>query len=83
MKTVNDRKELSNIDLIDSLNKAGYDINYEQIKSSTPSGKFNRAHIAAELTKKGYTKSIKYAFESILSPEAGYYKEPQRPSFSI
>lgn len=81
MKSVNERKEQSNIDLIGSLNQAGYDISYEQIKNSTPNGKFNRAHIAAELTKKGYTKSIKHAFETLLSPEAGYYKEPQRLSF--
>ena len=80
MKDVNERKKQSNIDLIDSLNKVGYEINYEQIKNATPNGKFNRAHIAAELTRKGYTESIKQAFSTLLSPEKGYYKEPQRLS---
>lgn len=81
MRDVNERKEQSNIELVKSLNEAGYELDYEHIKKSTPNGKFNRAHIAAELTRKGYTESIKLAFDTILSPEAGYYKEPQRLSF--
>ena len=81
MNDVNKRKEQSNIYLINSLNKSGYKIDYEYIKNSTPNGKFNRAHIAAELTRKGYTKSIKQAFDTLLSPEAGHYKEPQRLCF--
>lgn len=84
MKEVNSRKEQSNIDLVGSLNQAGYEISYEQIKKSTPNGKFNRAHIAAELTKKGYTESIKQAFDTLLSPDVGYYKEPERlPLFNM
>ncbi len=78
MTEVNERKAKSNVDLINSLNKAGYSIDYATIKSKTPNGKFNRAHIAAELTEKGYTPSIKNAFDTLLSTEAGYYTEPQR-----
>ena len=81
MKAVNDRKRQSNIDLIASLNKAGYEIDYNTIKNSTPNGKFNRAHVAAELTKKGYTDSREQAFETLLSPAAGHYKEPERLRF--
>ena len=81
MKEVNSRKEQSNIGLISALNKAGYNISFDTIKNSTPNGKFNRAHIAAELTKQGYTNSIKQAFDTLLSPDAGYYKEPKRLSF--
>ena len=81
MREVNERKKQSNIDLIDALNKAGYEIDYEYLKNSTPCGKFNRAHIAAELTRKGYTESIKAAFDTLLSKTAGYYKEPRRPDF--
>lgn len=75
------RKAQSNYDLIQALRKAGYDISYEEIQASTPNGKFNRAHIGAELTKKGYTGSIKEAFSTLLSPKHGYYKEPKRPTF--
>lgn len=81
MNEVNDRKKQSNIDLIASLNKAGYEIDYNSIKNSTPNGKFNRAHIAAELTKKGYTSSINQAFDTLLSPAAGHYNEPKRLCF--
>lgn len=78
MTSVSLRKEKSNIDLVASLNKAGFSIDYETIKGKTPNGKFNRAHVAAELTGMGYTKSIKEAFDTLLSPKAGHYKEPER-----
>lgn len=80
MRDVNERKEQSNIQLIESLRRAGYDISYEEIKRSTPSGNFNRAHIAAKLTRRGYTSSVKHAFDTLLSPTAGHYEEPRRPS---
>ncbi len=80
MQDVKKRKEKSNFELIHLLNKAGYSIDFERIKSSTPSGSFNRAHIAEELTRKGYTASILEAFRTLLSPECGFYKEPKRIS---
>ncbi len=72
------RKEQSNIDLVEKLNQAGYHINYEKIKSSTPEGQVNRALIAAELTALGYTASNKEAFERLLRPSCGYYTPPKR-----
>lgn len=75
-----ERKRQSNIDLIDALNAAGYHLDYETIKNATPNGKFNRAHIAAELTRLGYTPSIQDAFRQLLHPSKGYYKEPLRTS---
>lgn len=81
MNDVIERKKQSNLDLITSLNHAGYAVDYGYIKSSTPNGKFNRAHIAAELTRKGYTESIKHAFDTLLCPEAGHYVEPKRLLF--
>ena len=81
MNEVTERKKQSNLNLIASLNRAGYMVDYESIKNSTPNGKFNRAHIAAELTRKGYTTSIKHAFSTLLSPEAGHYVEPKRLLF--
>lgn len=72
------RKEQSNRDLIDSLNRAGYTLDYETIKAQSPSGLINRAHIAAELTRLGYTASRKEAFSKLLSPKCGYYNPPER-----
>ncbi len=80
MEEVNERKRQSNKCLVISLNQAGYEIDYESIEKTTPNGKFNRAHIAEELTKKGYAESIKKAFDTLLKPEHGYYKEPERIS---
>lgn len=75
---VNRRKEESNIELIASLGRAGMVLDYEKIKSATPKGKINRAHIGAALTELGYTKSISHAFATVLSPKAGHYREPAR-----
>lgn len=71
------RKEQSNIDLVSRLNAAGFQLDYGQIKSKA-AGYVNRAHIAAAMTEKGYTASIKEAFKRYLSPRHGYYVPPRR-----
>lgn len=73
------RKDQSNADLVAKLNAAGYDVDYDRIKNSTPEGQVNRALIAAELTRLGYTESIQDAFKKLLSPKCGYYVPPTRP----
>ena len=78
MTNVNRSKEESNIALIASLGRAGYRLDYESIKSSTPNGRVNRAHIANAMVKKGYIRSVKEGFDTVLSKSAGHYKEPQR-----
>lgn len=75
------KKEQSNIELIHSLRKLGYDLSFEELKSSTVTGKFNRAHIARALWNKGYVPSMDDAFKQLLNPNVGIYKEPERPSF--
>lgn len=72
------RKDESNADLVDKLRRAGYDLDYAQIKARTPGGQVNRAHIAAELTEKGYTESVQAAFKSLLHPRHGLYVPPRR-----
>ncbi len=72
------RKEISNIELVESLKKCGIFLNYDEIKASTPNGKINRAHLAAVMTSKGYTESIPQAFDRYLSVSAGHYREPER-----
>ena len=78
MKGVNDLEKTTSKNLVENLNRAGYDIDYNEIISSTPSGRTNRAHIALALMEKGYVSSIKEAFVNILSKNAGHYKEPER-----
>lgn len=72
------RKDESNADLVDKLRRAGYDLDYAPIKARTPGGQVNRAHIAAELTEKGYTESVQAAFKSLLHPRHGLYVPPRR-----
>ena len=77
-RRLNENKKQSNLDLIANLNKAGYAISYDKIKASMPAGEPNRALIAAELTRLGYTASNQEAFERLLSPKHGYYHPPKR-----
>jgi len=72
-------KEKSNISLIDSLCRAGYKLSFEELVSKSESGQINRANIAAELTRLGYTTSIKEAFKTLLSEKAGHFVPPLRP----
>ena len=78
VQNVMQRKEQSNIEMIESLARVGIYLDYDKIKSSTPNGKINRAHIATAMTEMGYTTSVTEAFETHLSKSAGHYKEPQR-----
>ena len=76
----NQKKMESNRQLIHALNRAGYDLNYEEICRSHPEGTVNRATIAAALLEKGYVSSINDAFKGLLSKKSGYYVPPQRLS---
>lgn len=78
MQAYHIRKDKSNADLVQKLNEAGYAIDYEAIKASTPAGLVNRALIGAELTRLGYTESVQDAFQKLLKPKHGYYVPPQR-----
>lgn len=71
------RKERSNEDLVEALARAGMVIDYEAVKAAA-GGYINRAHIAHELTRLGYTESIKDAFKHLLAPGAGFYTPPKR-----
>ena len=75
------RKAQSNLDLIDALNEAGYEVDYEKLLAQSPNGNINRAHIAAALAEKGYVTSIKEAFKTLLAKGGKFYKEPAKPTF--
>ncbi|MGM9589198.1 MAG: PHP domain-containing protein [Faecousia sp.] len=73
------QKEQSNIQLVQAMNRAGYCLDYEQIRGNHPNGTVNRATIASALLEKGYVASIQEAFGGLLSKKSGYYLPPQRP----
>ena len=73
------RKEESNRLLVENLNRAGFALDYEAIIRAA-AGTVNRAHIAGEMTRLGYTSSVKDAFARYLAPEHGYYQPPRRMS---
>lgn len=75
------RKAQSNLDLIDALNRAGYEVDYETIRAQSPNGNINRAHIAAALAEKGHVGSIKEAFQTLLVKGGRFYREPAKPTF--
>lgn len=73
------QKEKSNIALAEALNADGYMIDYKKMREENHGGYINRAHFAAELTRLGYTESIKDAFKTLLNPSNKYYTPPVRP----
>lgn len=78
MIEVRERKEKSNVDLVLALAEDGIILDYDKIKSATPNGSVNRAHIAAELMKLGYASSINDAFSRYLSKDGPYYRETKK-----
>ena len=71
-------KEISNMELIERLNQAGYLIDYAKVKGRNPNGNANRAHVAAELMEQGYVTSIREAFDTVLNVRGGFYVPPSR-----
>lgn len=69
-------KERFNRELVARLNRAGYQLDFEHIKSRNPGGNPNRAHIAAELLELGYVSSIQEAFDTLLSEKGEFYVQP-------
>jgi predicted metal-dependent phosphoesterase TrpH len=66
------------METIERLCEAGYMISYADVRKKNATGNVNRAHIAAELLKKGYVESISHAFQTILSDDGGFYVPPTR-----
>ncbi len=71
-------KEESNKKLVDNLRNGGYLIDYDEIKNKNRNAYINRSHIADELIERGYFTDKKALFNSLLSPEGGYYVPPER-----
>lgn len=71
-------KDESNRILCERLALAGYEISFEEVKKSSPTGFVNRALIGELLTEKGYTSSIQNALDSLLRKGGEFYAEPKR-----
>lgn len=78
MEKVRARKAKSERDLTEKLQERGMDISYDALCAATPGGNINRAHIAAEMVRKGYVSSSSEAFSTWLSPSYGLYTPAQR-----
>lgn len=73
LKQALQRKEQSNIDLVNALGRAGIRMDYNKVKESTPGGLVNRAVMAAEMVRLGYCETVQQAFSLWLSEKRGYY----------
>ena len=73
-----DRKEESNRLMIGKIAEAGYEISFEAIRAKTPTGRFNRSHIATHLVEKGYVSGVKEAFATLIAKDSPYYVPVRR-----
>ncbi len=73
------RKEACNREMIDSLRRAGYDLDYDEIARAFPDAHINRAHIASVMVERGYVSSVAEAFAYLLAKDGPHYREPKRP----
>lgn len=71
-------KRNSNLTLVENLNKAGYEINVDEVSALTNGNDFNRTHVARVLMAKGYVKSVNEAFDTLLKKEHGFYVPAKR-----
>ena len=56
-----------NVQTLENLNRLGFAITMDEARALAPNGLVARAHFARLLTEKGYTKSVKEAFDLYLS----------------
>lgn len=73
-------KEQSNRELVDSLRRAGFPLDYDELRRKRPKGSFNRAHIGAALVELGAVSSVKEAFDTLLREKHGHYRRPYQNS---
>ena len=78
MEKVRQQKAKSERELTERLQEKGMDISYDALCAATPGGNINRAHIAAEMVRKGYVASSEEAFSTWLSPSRGLYTPAKR-----
>lgn len=79
MNQMLEEKDRSNRNLVLALKQVGLNLDYDKIKTATPTGQVNRAVIGAEIARLGYADSVKDAFAKYLSAKRGFYRPPKRP----
>ncbi len=67
------KRDERNEKMVQNLNQAGIDISIKKMREMEGDAVLTRAHFAKYLTAKGYTKSIKDAFDKYLNDESPYY----------
>ena len=73
-------RERTNREMVEALREGGYLIDYDDILKKSGMGYINRAHIGRELTEKGYTKSVREAFDTLLSKKSPYFRPRKFPN---
>ena len=68
-----DSRDLRNRKMCQKLTDAGMPITYEELTGEFPGSVITRAHYAQLLLKKGYTKSLKEAFERYIGDRCPYF----------
>ena len=72
-------REQTNREMVEALREGGYLIDYDEILRKSGTGYINRAHIGRELTEKGYTASVREAFDTLLSKNSPYFRPRKFP----
>ncbi len=75
---INEHKIANNKTLAETLNKNGFDVDYDAILANSGEAVPNRVHFARELMAKGYVSSISEAFDIILAENGDYYKPAEK-----
>lgn len=73
-------REQSNREMVQALRDGGYLIDYNEILAKSGNGYINRAHIARELTEKGYMPSVRAAFDTLLRKDGPYFRPRKFPN---
>lgn len=81
MEEVHRRREQCVFDLVESLNRSGFRLDFDALKQHAQ-GQVTRAHVAAAIEKTGLMDAGT-AFRTLLKPGAGHYTSPQRLPFSL
>ena len=73
-----ERREKRNIQLVELFNEYGFPVTIEEMKAIFPGSVLTRAHFASFLTKRGYVKNNKEAFEKYLGEGKPLYVSRER-----
>jgi len=73
LKKIRENREKRNYEILEKLNKSGFDITLEEIKNKAGGEVIGRPHIASLLVKKKYFKTVKDVFGSCLGRGAQNY----------